>query len=476
MKKQFISIVILILLPILLKAQFIEDALRYSKSNGTISPRVAALGVSYIGLVDDYGALFYNPAGLTLIQKSELNIGLGFKRNTSETDFLSTNNIFNSNSEYITNVGVVSGFVRDNKKISVGIGYFRESDFYNTLEFSALNPNSSIIASETKFGPSVDAENWAYELFLSNKNASTGYNTPYTDSLVQSSFVNESGGLHNVSGGIAFDINDNVTLGASLTGKWGTYGYKREYKESDTYGVYTNTFVDGYSLSEVLLKEKKKKKVSGISGSIGILAKYENFLRVSANIKFPTWYRVEESFTKRLDANYRNQNSRFFEYNGENSYNLTTPFIYSAGISFHYLGVTFSTGVEYSDASQLKFSDASTQVLDLNNQIVRELIGQTTWGFGLEYEPGFVPFVGRISYSQTSSPYSFDIPNAYKSVLGLGLGVYLGENVRVDAVFQWNEFAELRTNYADANYMSEYTRYILNNKPLNISLGITYRY
>lgn len=476
MKKQLISIVVLILLPILLKAQFIEDALRYAKSNGTISPRASSLGVSYIGLVDDYGALFYNPAGLTLIQKSELNVGLGFKRNTSETDFLSTNNIFKSNSEYITNVGVVSGFVRNNKKISVGIGYFRESDFYNTSEFSALNPNSSIIASETRLGPQTDVDNWAYQLFLANRNINSGYSTPYTDSLVQTAFVNESGGLHNISGGISFDVNENVALGASLTGKWGTYGYKRDYAESDVLGVYNNTTVDGYSFSQLKLKEDLSQKVSGISGSIGILAKYENFLRFSANIKFPTWYRVEETFSKRLDAFYKNQESRYFSYDGKNSYNLTTPFIYSAGFSFHYLGVTFSTGVEYSDVSQLTFSDASSQVLDLNNQIVRELIGQTTWGFGLEYEPGFVPFVGRISYSQSSSPYSFDIPNAYKSVLGVGIGAYIGENVRIDGVFQWNEFSEIRTSYTDANYVSDYTRYILSNKPLNISFGITYRY
>ncbi|HRP01754.1 MAG TPA: hypothetical protein PLE30_03805 [Candidatus Kapabacteria bacterium] len=476
MRKQLIIIVSLIILPIALKAQFIEDALRYSKPNGTISPRVAALGVSYIGLADDYGALFYNPAGLTLVQKSELNIGLGFKRNTSETNFLSQANLFNSNSEYITNLGIVSGFVKDGKKISVGIGYFRESDFYNTLEFSAMNPNSSIIASETKFGPNVDADNWAYELYLSNKSNSSGYSTPYTDSLVQTSFINESGGLHNLSGGIAFDINENISMGAALIGKWGTYGYKRDYKESDGLGVYSNTSIDGYSLSELRLKEDISQRVSGISGSLGIIVKYADFLRASANIKFPTWYRIEESFTKRLDASYRAQNSRFFEYKGENSYNLTSPFIYSAGVSFNYSGITFSTGVEYSDVSQLKFSDASSQLLDLNDQIVKELIGQTTWGFGLEYEPGIIPFVGRISFSQTSSPYSFDVANAYKTVLGLGLGAYVSEGVRLDAVFQWQEFGELRTNYTDANYISEYTRYFLNNKPLIISFGITYRY
>lgn len=476
MSKQLLSIVIIILLPILLKAQYIEDALRYAKSNGTISPRVAAMGISYMGLVDDYGALFHNPAGLTLIQKSELNIGLGFKRNSSETNFLSNTDLFKSNSEYITNVGIVSGFVRNNKKISVGIGYFRESDFYNTLEYSSLNPNSSIIASETKFGPQIDAENWAYRLFLADTNLTNGYYTPYTDSLVQTGFVKESGGLHNISGGISFDVNENVSLGASLIGKWGTYTYKRDYKETDNLGVYSNTLIEGHTLTELLSKEDLSQKVSGISGSIGILAKFENFLRFSANIKFPTWYRVEESFGNRIEAKYTTQKDEWFEYTGENSYNLTTPFIYSAGISFHYLGVTFSTGVEYTDVSQLTFSDASSQVLDLNNQIVRELIGQTTWGFGLEYEPGFVPFVGRISYSQTSSPYSFDIPNAYKSVLGVGLGAYVSENVRIDGVFQWNEFSELRTSYKDANYISDYTRYVLSNKPLNISFGITYRY
>jgi len=474
MKKMFIVLMV-IFLPKIANAQFVEDALRYSKPNGIITTRAASMGISYNGLVDDYGALFYNPAGLTLIKQSELSIGLGFTRNSAETNFMDVNEIFKSNNEFITNAGLVSGFMMRDKKVSVGIGYFRESDFYNTMKFGALNPNSSIIASESKFGPKIDNQNWAYELFLANKSGNT-YSTPYKDSLVQNSLINERGGLHTLAGGIAFDVNPNVSLGASLIGKWGSYTYKRDYAELDILGVYKDVSVDGYNFNNLTLKEDLSQKVSGISGSIGLVAKYENFFRFGANIKFPTWYQFEETFTKRLDANYTNQSSRYFEYNGENSYNLTTPFVYSAGISLHNSGFTLSSGVEYTDVSQLTFSDANTNLLDLNNVIIQELIGQTTWGFGLEYDPGFLPFAGRISYTKSSSPYSFDIPKAYKSVFAIGASAYLSEKLRIDGVFRWTEYAELRTNYTDANNIPEYSRFILDNAPLTLSFGISYRY
>lgn len=467
--------VLLIILTYSAKAQFIEDALRYTKQNGMITPRTASMGVAYNGLVDDVGALLYNPAGLTLIQKSELSFGLGFVRNSAETSFMNVNDLFKSNNEFINHAAVVSGFVIDGKKTSIGIGYFREGDFYNNLQFSSLNNNSTMIASEAKYGPRDDKQNWAYDMFLASKNGNN-FITPLTDSLQQTGRISEKGGLHSVVGGISFDINENVSIGGSIIGKWGNYTYVRDYSESDILGLYSNTPIDGYQFSKLDLKEDLTQKVSGISGSIGVVGKYENILRFSANIKFPTWYQFDESFYKRFDVSYLNNNANYFTYGGNATYNLTTPFVYSAGVSINNMGLTFSAGVEYSDVSQLQFSDANSNVIDLNSDIIRELVGQTTWGFGLEYDPGFIPFVGRISYSRTTSPYIQDISNANKSNFAMGIGVYLGEKVRIDGVFRWTEFSEIRTNYKDANSIASYSRYLLKNQPLTLGFGITYRY
>jgi long-subunit fatty acid transport protein len=472
---KFTILFISFIFPLSIYSQFIEDALRYALPNGIINPRAAALGIAYNGIVDDNGSLFYNPAGLTLIKGSELSMGLNFTRNNAETSFLNSNELLKTNSEAISNLSIISSFIKNNKKIAVGIGYFRENDFFNSLKFNSLNPKSSIITTEVLYGPRKDDENWAYELYLADK-VGNGYVSPYNDSLYQSGFVNERGGVHSVIGALGIDVNDNITLGISLIGKWGNYTYSRDYKEFDLLEKYKNISIEGYTLSTLNLKEDINQHISGISGSIGVVAKIDNFFRFTANIKFPTWYQFEENFSKKLNAIYTNQPNRIFEYDGKTSYNITTPFIYSAGASVHNMGLTFSAGVQYTDVSQLTFSDANSQVMDLNNIIIQELIGLTTWGLGLEYDFGILPFVARASYSKTSSPYSKDIPNAYKSNFAIGGSAYIGDNVRIDGVFRWTSFSELRTVYNDANGNYDYARYILNNSPLTISLGIVYRY
>ena len=455
--------------------QFVEDALRYAKPNGIITARVAAMGVSYNGLIDDIGTLLYNPAGLTLIGKSELSIGMGFTRNSAETDYLNTSNLFKTNNETITNIGLASAFKINNRKAAIGIGYFLESDFDNSMKFNAFNPTSSYIASETSNKDVSIDQNWAYQLYLANKAGDT-LTTPFKDSLNQKSFFAEKGGLHNITGAMAFDVNENVTLGMSISGKWGTYKYRKEYTESDNNNYFANTSIDGYNFSRLESVQDVSQKVSGITGAIGVQARFENFMRLSASIKFPTWYQFDENFNVNNTAFYTNKSSRNFTYNGDNSYNMTTPFVYSAGVSVNGMGLTFAVGVEYTDVTQIEFSDAIDKVMSLNSSIIQDLVGQTTWGFGLEYDPQIIPVIGRVSYSRTTSPYITDIPGANKSDFAIGAGVYLSSNVRLDGVFKWTEYSEQRANYKIQDSPQLFSSYILKNAPLNIGFTITYRY
>jgi hypothetical protein len=60
--KFIVLLISFITLAISANAQSIEDALRYTKTNGYITPRAAGLNVSYYGISDDLAALAYNPA------------------------------------------------------------------------------------------------------------------------------------------------------------------------------------------------------------------------------------------------------------------------------------------------------------------------------------------------------------------------------------------------------------------------------
>lgn len=481
MKRIITIIALLMMANTVSQAQFIEDALRYAKNNSIVSPRAAGLNVAFYGISDDASAMLFNAAGLTLIGKSEFSLGLGFTRNSSETDYLNFNNLLKTNVESITNAALVSSFEfgSDKKNGAIGIGYFLEEDFANTFRFSGFNNNYTMIASEVDYGPSNADDNWAYQLYLADElqNGNQFYfASPYRDSLAQSALVTEKGGLHNVTAAFAYDVNEFVALAFSIAGKWGNYGYTREYNERDAQGVYTNTNVGGYVFDYLQAQENLSQKVSGVTGSVNIMARLEDFLRFGATIKFPTWYQFEEEFSAKYTANYKNEQSRFYEYDGENSFNLRTPFIYAAGVSVYSLGLTFSAGVEYTDVTQMEFSDALPSVMSLNNKIILDLVGQTTWGLGAEYQIPIFPGVVRLSYAKTTSPYHQDIPNAGVENLAIGGSVFVGKNIRLDGVMRWVDYSELRTTYNSPYEMQEHARYVLTKSPLNIMLGMAYRF
>jgi len=470
---KFFGLLILIFtLAISANAQSIEDALRYTRNNGYITPRAAGLNVSYYGISDDLAALAYNPAGLSLIGKTELSFGFGFSTFSTETNFLNNKIPFNSNDEYITHAGLAVPFKTKQGNGAVGLAYFLESNFDNNMKYEAFNPYSTMANYYATNGTRVRANNLAYQLYLTD---SIRLYTPIVDSLQQKAFIQESGGLHNIIGGISFDLSEYVSLGVAIQGKWGTYDYRRRYSEEDIYNKYNYfdninwTNID-FNLLEV--DEKIEQKITGISGSLGIQARFEDLLRFGANIRFPTFYEIEDVSSIKAKSFFENGDNYSFQKGYESSYKLRTPFVYSAGVSFHALDITFAFGIEYKDVTQTKFSDALDEIEDLNLAIVQELVGQTTWGFGIGYELPIAPVVARASFSSTTSPYVKDIPGASLQTVALGGGVYLAPNIRLDGVFRWNSISELRTNYGN----SSDSRYTFKNKPLDIGLQLTYRY
>ena len=100
-------------------------------------------------------------------------------------------------------------------------------------------------------------------------------------------------------------------------------------------------------------------------------------------------------------------------------------------------------------------------------------MGQTTWGFGVEYKIPLMPVVVRSSFASTTSPYTIDIPHAYVSYFSLGGGLFLGSNIRMDLVFRWKSQSTLNTNYGTISDGSVFT---LSNDNLNMGLQFTYRY
>ncbi len=481
--------IVIMLLPVIMinaKSQFIEDALRYSQPNGLISARSAGLGIAYLGLADDYSALFFNPAGLSLITKTELNVGMGFQRNANTIKFEHVTSEFKANDAYFSHAGLVAPFKTGMGNAAIGLGYVLESNYNNTYEYNGFNRNNTMTANQAKYGTRNYENNWAYHLWLANQDLYT----PIVDSLYQNVYVTEKGGLHDVLGGVAFDVGPSVSVGLNIIGKFGSYDYVRNYSEQDVYNKYnefdTLTWKN-LDFNALYVDETINQDIFGITGSLGLQARISEFMRLGVTVKFPTYYQIDEEYGVYAHSKFDDgwePNPYDPAEPARISYKITSPFIYSAGISFHAEGLVFAAGVEYLDATQLSFSDANGDEVTnideirryfdrLNQDITRELVGQVTWGFGVEWDIPAVPVIVRGSFQSTTSPYSVDVPGASNNVLALGGGVYLAANMRLDAVFRWSSLTQIRTNYGSAENGSLYEQTL---KPFNIGLQYTVRF
>ena len=468
----------------IVNAQYIEDALRYATPNGINSARVGALGISFNGISDDFNATNFNPAGLSLIAKSELNVGLDFQHNGNEVNFINNISKFSSNNVNFSQVGMVFPFKTENHNAAISIGYIQESNFSNKYEYSGFNPKNTYTGYQTQYGTRNYQDNWAYHIFLASPNLQTAVR----DSLHQSAYVDESGGLHNFVVGGAFEINPSLSIGATFNYKWGQYKYTRAFTESDTIKKYNRidtVLYETSNINSVDVNESIDQQVTGISGSIGIIGKLSNFMRLGATIKFPSYYTIKENYGIFANAKFKSvlDPNPYDPDLSAIDYHVTTPFVFSGGMSFNMTGFTVTAGIEYMDATQVTFTAPDGSLVNfreindhfngLNKTIATSLVGQITWGIGFEYDLLVVPVVVRGSYQSITSPYSDNIDGANRQTIGFGAGIYVGDNVRIDGLYRWTSYSQLRTNYGTQETGS---LYILKQTPTNIAVQLTYRY
>lgn len=500
MKKFFILFGMILSISYLSNSQSMEDGLRLMQSNSYISARAGGLGVSYYGISDDYSAMFFNPAGLSLVSRPEFTFGLGFTRNNTETSFINNKTEFNSNDAYITSAGMAIPFRTKIGNAAIGLGYALESNFDNNIKYNAYNTKSTMTGYYTNSATPSSDTNMIYDnlpgyLVLAgyNKDGNNKLYTLINNNLMQSAFVQEEGGIHDIAFSAAFDLNEYVSVGATIIGKFGNYKYIREFIESDINNYYTDKdtiyfYMPNYTdkskldFDRLTVDENIEQSISGISGSVGVQGRFKNFLRYGVTIKFPTYYSIDENWSQEASARFDDGYESTYPYQnkGENSYSITTPFIYSAGVSVNSYDLTISGGIEYTDASQLSFSKALKAMEKFNLSIVQQLVGQFTWSVGAEYMIPLTPLEIRASYSSTSSPYNENIDGADLSVIAFGAGIYLAPNIRLDGMFRTSKFSQIRTNYGlntDADFYDETTgkSYLYTAKPWDVSLQLTYR-
>ena len=226
------------------------------------------------------------------------------------------------------------------------------------------------------------------------------------NNVTQSKQSYSDGGLNQVSIALASETSKNLYLGVSLNFATGSYSYNRNYFEDNLNEALSP---NSYSLS---LSENFKDDIGGFSATLGLLYKFNPNSRLGLTVKTPTWITVHETFSEQgtnvFDQNLHSTASYVSYDHVKNDYDVTTPFVFSAGYSQIIMDLLISAEINYEDYSQMEFRNTDNPTLLYYNTQIKELFRPTSILKSVDNRIYQHRITDTRGYAYLPSPYSGD--------------------------------------------------------------------
>lgn len=470
MKRLFILLTI-ISLGFQSKAQYSEDALRFSRNYFGGSARMMGLAGAQNALGADLSSISGNPAGLGFYRRNDFSISPTLRFAETQSTFYNKTSVDNRDQLNIGNLGFVltqinqdySGADVKNGWVSYtfGFGMNRTNNFYENRYFKGLNSESSISnyfaeIANTRGNDYPDTnytsiEDMAWYGYMIDFDTATNKFVSLSNGNVTQSQADKIEGYQN-EWNFSFGANYSNTLylGASLG--IGSVKYNRTSKFTET-GINDPT----YGLSDVTLNEKLSVTGSSVNLKVGAILRPADFVRMGVTLQTPDYYSFDEGFITDASSNSTaGGNSTFTPLEYLFQYKLRTPFKYQGGLAFFFqkFGL-ISADIEMLDYSKNKLS-ATAEFSDFGptqNAVIQNVY-QTTYNVRLGAEFKYDNFSFRGGYATYGDPYKSAVVDGTRTFITGGLG-YRFEEYYVDVAF------------VNQTYNSQYIPYSLNNSDLN---------
>ena len=433
-------------------AQFKEDAQRLALPGLGTGARSLGMGNAYTGIASDFTALYWNPAGLAQAKYGEFSFGLSYLDARDKSTFFSSQLSSKENALTLNSLGFVLPVPVRRGSFAVAFGFNRQSTFTSGLAFNGYNTLSSIIqAWAPNNQPYPDQKTLAEDLWVASIDTLTGkFISPILNNVSQQGTVTESGGLNNWSVGGAMDVARNLSFGITLTYVAGSYRYDREYREGDPQRVHATP----YDLRELLLKEYVEDDISGVNAKFGLMFRDPERFRLSFTAKTPTSFNIKESYGSSAQSTFRTADASGYSTYGPfdddqtTEYDVHTPWVLGAGLSFTLANLTLSGDAEYTDWTQTTFTNANKDLLDQNRDFKN--VFRSTFnlrgGGELELPRGGVRLRGGFIY--ITSIYKGDPSSFDQKYWTAGVGLPLGESTMLDVGYAHGWWNTYRVNYS----------------------------
>jgi hypothetical protein len=458
-----------------LSAQLPEDALRLSWNSPSGTAREQAIGGAMGSLGGEISAVFVNPAGMGFYKKGELVLSPGIHFSNSQSNYLGTSGSTPSVNNF--NLGV-SGLIfcvpdQFGSSMTFSVAVNRSANYNGSISYSGKNSYSSYaeqFAEEfSNSGLSVDdalnspqisyGTRMALYTYLIDTATINGVNQVIAQPLKagllgQSNQIRTSGGVTEISLGMAGSIRDKWYIGVGLGIPISNYTQNSTYTETDLTGNTNNDF------SFFTYQENYNSKAVGVNGKLGVIFKPFAFWRFGLAIHTPSWYAVSDHLSASMVTNTENYtsapghqisissdslNQATGTNAGQTKYDLVSPwkFILSGSYVFREIADPsqqkgfITADAEYTTINSSRFK-APDQTNDNNyfselNSVIKSYY-RGTFGFRLGGELKFNILAARAGFAYYTNPYTDHDLKAHRLLLSAGAG-YRNKGIFIDLAY-----------------------------------------
>ncbi|MCK5146060.1 outer membrane protein transport protein [bacterium] len=391
-------------------AQTTEEAVNILENSDGAGIRALSMGRAFVGVADDYSALYWNAAGLSQLKTSE--IGGGFRTNKFNNEAIFQGETENEYEKFshLSSAAFAYKFPTIRGGMGLALGFRRMKDFDDFLYFKGFNTQSNDLSFE--FEDEAGLTDTYY----------------YDVNTMQSEEVKMSGGLGAWSLGIGAAISPNMSVGATFSRYTGKSQYDFAFYQDDVDGEY---FIhpadfDAYEYYETISAEYR-----GYGVQIGALMNINPDIKLGATIDLPTTINVKEMHS--ADEIVYFDNDEFMEAdlgNGEWEYDVVFPARFSVGGAFNLRSLILTGSVQYCDWSGTKFkepegaaySDDYPSLLADNRLFSQDFRATLAWGIGGELRMPGTQLLIRGGYHVAPSPLKDADNSLDKKTISAGLG------------------------------------------------------
>ncbi len=424
-------------------AQTAEDAINLIANENGFGIRANSMGNAYSAAADDYSSVYWNPAGLAMVKKTEISGGLYNLRINNEFDYLGNTSSTNNDYTKLQSIGFAYPFPVVRGAFTIAFGYQRIQDLDKNINFSGYNTNS----------------NGLYFDF--------GLDEPvaFDKNILQKQSIVSEGYMRQYSIAAAMDLSPNLSGGISVNFVGGKEGYTSNFYQQDINNYYEDFPSDLYSYN---YKQTINSTFQGVEYKLGGLARLANFMTLAAEITFPYNLTVEEYWTENDNLIYDNGDHDASEIgSGYFDYIIKQPFKFNVGLSIHSQAFVLSGSVNYVDWRQTRYQVPDNAdpydydfLMDENESFQNDFRAVLSYAVGTELKllrDGKLML--RSGYRYLPSPLN-DVGDIYDKVYySAGVGLKLDQNSTIEVGYVrgvWkSETAYTYTDYATQNTLSE---------------------